>query len=389
MPNEVTEDVAVSRNAAETGTPEESPSSRKEGKAKRSAVALRVVDRHDVRVPGAVVVFSPSDEKDNRAESLSKRVVAMVDEDGDLPADTLLEDGKWKARVFADGYRPKCMDDNIAVPGPSKAPSKVCRLDPIMDVADEKLGRGFFTALLLGMVVVGVSYCVAHSIVGSSSSVTGSLFENSARLRASLNADEGKDADDAMEGLEKGIASIGSAGFRDFDAVTNAFAGIKTKWSAARTNKAETGLMVRSGISTDLDKFQEVVYRESKVGRDWTAGYAFMWSQPPLRYVEILFWALLGAITKVIMTTAYYMRQQSFYRSGIYLHVRELCCAPLLALVYIMLISALKVDTPGLTVHVSNPEVLAGIAFILAASPWQLWMKLRKTSGELTAHGDG
>jgi hypothetical protein len=56
------------------------------------------------------------------------------------------------------------------------------------------------------------------------------------------------------------------------------------------------------------------------------AGGGFkIWSEDPLRYLEIILWGLAGILVSKIFITGWYLRSHRFYREGILMHIPHCC----------------------------------------------------------------
>ena len=119
----------------------------------------------------------------------------------------------------------------------------------------------------------------------------------------------------------------------------------------------------------------------------------FFWAEGGMKWAEVAFWAIFGISAQLILTAGNYLRRKKFYTSGIWQHLSLLLTVPLLTLVFVFLISTLKLEFPGpgnelVTFDLSNPLILSAISFVLAIVPWKLWDKLRQTGAKLTKSSD-
>ncbi|MHC5011151.1 MAG: hypothetical protein ACYTG6_09400, partial [Planctomycetota bacterium] len=118
-------------------------------------------------------------------------------------------------------------------------------------------------------------------------------------------------------------------------------------------------------------------------------GDAFFWRTGFKRYLEVLFWAFAGILVRLIFTVGGYLRWHCFYRHGVYLHWTLLVAAPLLTLVFVLLISLIKISGDAISVDFSDPRILAGVSFLLAATPWKLWERLQSAATTIVGAGGG
>jgi hypothetical protein len=102
----------------------------------------------------------------------------------------------------------------------------------------------------------------------------------------------------------------------------------------------------------------------------------YLWSEPPLIYLEVLFWSMAGILISLLFSIGYYLRRKSFYAEGISMHISHLISVPVLALVVVFLLSMIKIsvhiENSDVTLNVNDPRLLAAISFIIAVRPWDL-----------------
>lgn len=104
----------------------------------------------------------------------------------------------------------------------------------------------------------------------------------------------------------------------------------------------------------------------------------YLWGLEPWKYLEVLLWGLAGVLVNLILTSGSYLRWQRFYREGIILHISQIVAVPVLALVFVLLLSLVKLEfslTPenSIALDLSDPRVMAAFAFIISSRPWGLW----------------
>lgn len=118
----------------------------------------------------------------------------------------------------------------------------------------------------------------------------------------------------------------------------------------------------------------------------------WFWIQEPWRFLEVLFWGLAGALVNLIITTGRYLRFERFYRVGIPMHIAQLVTIPLLALVFVLLLSqvtiTVKLVTSDLRIDLSDPRILVAVSFLLGSRFWQLWDFLQETAGKIARTGE-
>jgi hypothetical protein len=121
---------------------------------------------------------------------------------------------------------------------------------------------------------------------------------------------------------------------------------------------------------------------------DSTQGFS-IWSEDPLRYLEILFWGLAGILVSKIFITGWYLRNHRFYREGILMHVAHLVATPLLVLVAVLLLSQVTLkftlaSSNEVAIDLSVPTIMVAFAFIIGTSPWALWNFILNTAKRFT-----
>lgn len=116
---------------------------------------------------------------------------------------------------------------------------------------------------------------------------------------------------------------------------------------------------------------------------------SFFWGTEPWRLAEVLLWALAGILVNLIIISGSYLRWGHFYREGIIMHIAQLVTVPLLAVVFVLILSlaTLQVNlTEGnqLDLDLSDPRLLVAVAFLIGSRPWGLWGFLRETARKIT-----
>jgi hypothetical protein len=119
-------------------------------------------------------------------------------------------------------------------------------------------------------------------------------------------------------------------------------------------------------------------------------GQAFkIWSEDPLRFLEIILWGLAGIVVSKIITTGWYLRSHRFYREGILMHIAHIVATPILVLIVVLLLTqvALKftlANTNEVALDLSVPTVMVAFAFIIGTSPWPLWNFILNSARRIT-----
>ncbi len=114
-----------------------------------------------------------------------------------------------------------------------------------------------------------------------------------------------------------------------------------------------------------------------------------IWSEDPLRYLEILLWGLAGILVSKIFTTGWYLRSHRFYREGVLMHLAHIVATPILVLITVLLLSLVKLEftlanSNAITIDLSVPTIMVAFAFIIGTSPWPLWNFILNTAKRFT-----
>ena len=123
-------------------------------------------------------------------------------------------------------------------------------------------------------------------------------------------------------------------------------------------------------------------FLQSELTAPATRGFA-IWDRDPWRLLEILLCGLAGVLINKIIVSSWYLYKQSFYASGLFMHIAHLAATPLLVLVAVLLLSlaSVKISVAGsdMTLDLSNPTAMVVAAFILGTVSWPLWNFIEKT----------
>jgi hypothetical protein len=114
-----------------------------------------------------------------------------------------------------------------------------------------------------------------------------------------------------------------------------------------------------------------------------------IWSDEPLRFIEIFLWGLAGILVSKIITTGWYLRNHRFYREGILMHIAHIIATPILVLVTVFLLSEVALSFTldqgnEITIDLSVPALMVAFAFTIGTSPWPLWNFILKTAKRFT-----
>lgn len=124
-------------------------------------------------------------------------------------------------------------------------------------------------------------------------------------------------------------------------------------------------------IIVSLYKIKNLVRDVPNLSQSW------FWESKPLIYVEVLFWALIATLLRLISNTSYYISRNTFFRDGILHKTVLLFTIPLIALLITLVISFFKVTISiggtNISLDFSNVFVSIIIAFLIGLAPWKSW----------------
>jgi len=114
-----------------------------------------------------------------------------------------------------------------------------------------------------------------------------------------------------------------------------------------------------------------------------------IWTEDPLRLIEIFLWGLTGILVSKIITAGWYLRRRRFYRDGILMHIAHIIATPILVLVVVLLLSEVSfsftlAQNNEVTIDLSVPAIMVAFAFIIGTSPWPLWNFILDTAKRFT-----
>ncbi len=186
---------------------------------------------------------------------------------------------------------------------------------------------------------------------------------------------------------------------------TEAIRAIRENWNvlaAANKDQLATKKLKIEQLLSDLDKEIKAddPEKNSKIGgieiylstlksyiNPYTQGY--FWETEPLRSLEIVYWGLAGVLVTLIITVGSYMRFERFYRVGIFQHVAQIVSLPIMALVFVYLISQVQfvISVPAagdVKLELTDPKILAAISFLIGSRFWSVWGFLQDTGDKIT-----
>lgn len=257
-----------------------------------------------------------------------------------------------------------------------------------MTKKDWRCGIGFFLILilLLGGLIWG--YLTAHHVYPSPVEPELETFsdqlaqvldvvENTViAQQATLEAETGQDADDtSMQLLRSMVASLKE----DWNSISADISSISVGQKGQvlilinRVETAASGDDLQD-VGLSITAMQSVFENKQSI---------YLWSEPPMSYLEVLFWSLAGILISVFISSGFYLRNKRFYAEGIWMHVSHLLTMPILSLVVVFLISMIKfsiqIEDSEIVLNINDPRLLVAISFIIAVRPWDIIAFVRET----------
>ncbi|NRB47355.1 MAG: hypothetical protein HRU41_06755 [Saprospiraceae bacterium] len=113
----------------------------------------------------------------------------------------------------------------------------------------------------------------------------------------------------------------------------------------------------------------------------------FFWDIYPMRMLEILLWALLATLLRLIVNTGYYLFRKRFIKSGIYHSLGLIFTVPILALLLSIVLSFIKINIAfgeaELNLDLTNIYISILVATFIGLSPWKAWDYLNDLADSL------
>mgnify|MGYP000627331469 CR=1 FL=1 len=113
----------------------------------------------------------------------------------------------------------------------------------------------------------------------------------------------------------------------------------------------------------------------------------FFWDIYPMRMLEILLWALMATLLRLIINTGYYLFRKRFIKSGIYHSLGLIFTVPILALLLSIVLSFIKINVAfgeaELNLDLTNIYISILVATFIGLSPWKAWDYLNDLADSL------
>jgi hypothetical protein len=305
--------------------------------------------------------------------------LVTTDDDGDFElAD--LEKGKWELAVLHENATPEDAHEFDF-----QKEAEVVSLDVrrYLGVHDEKAGRWFFIALCIGLGALMLLYAGLHLAFPYRNAPVSELLLG--------QADHAESRAISLPAGAKPAENL---------QLVEAVAAIKSTWNTISETQVALGPLDRELFAarlTEIDK--AIAANDAQAVRTGLTGLHILvenppsrglfWTREPFRYLEVFFWGLAGILVALILSSGSYLRWRRFYREGIWQHIAQIVTIPLLALVVVLLLSQVTVaitlaNSTGLQINLSDPRLLAAVAFLIGVQPWDTWRFVRETAGQIT-----
>lgn len=173
--------------------------------------------------------------------------------------------------------------------------------------------------------------------------------------------------------------------------------GLKTRYHGVlqglSENPDEDGApTAKESFLTELDAVDKRLGRlaqaELAASPEGTSG--FLWSKGGWLLLEIYLWALFATLLRLIFIVHIYLRENRFFRQGLYQHYAMIATIPFFAVAFVYVVSMVKLtgENAAVVIDMSDPRLVAGTAFLIALVPWVLWDRLREQGRKTLGQGD-
>jgi hypothetical protein len=313
-----------------------------------------------------------------RAENkdLGTQVDQTTGDDGSYSIGPLAQ-GEWTLSAWLKGYK-KPEPQTITLDADKTAAP--LELTPAFKGAwhDQKMGETFFWGLIVALAVLAIVYIGLHARVRPTEgplNATMLAMVTQAQEQATSEVEVSANTDLAFTVAEiKGTwhlisATVRALGDQDKELVTGLVAGIEESIKGNAKDQVVTRLATLHRLVKD------------------PPAEGFFWQQEPWEFVEVLLWGLAGVLISLIVTTGRYLFRQSFWPRGLYMHISQIIGVPLMALVFVWLLSkttlSLVVAGNQVQLDLSEPRILAAVSFVIGSRPWILWGFITQTAETL------
>ena len=303
--------------------------------------------------------------------------VRYTQSDGDGDFDfSMLEKGKWNLVGMHEGSLPgKPVEVNVD----KDIPNFSLYLDRRMGTHDARWGWGFLIIISLLLVSMVLLYIRLHAVYRPEPDPQIKVLAN--LLAQGIKEVQALDKPSDVKTLAVLVATVNDT----WIAIST-----NTKIFPADEKKIVNDLLAKLEMGIQQDEKTSVLasLEALKLSIEARMVSGFFWIGEPWRFLEVLFWGLAGILVFLISQTGYYLRWERFYIQGLPMHISQAVTIPLIALVFVLLLSQvsfnLTLTDSTVQLDISDPRILAAVSFILASQPWDLIKFLRRTSESLT-----
>jgi hypothetical protein len=291
-----------------------------------------------------------------------------------------LEKGEWKLLVFHENAAPEDAQEHTFEADENVLPLVVRRY---LGAHDERAGRWFFIALCIALGALLLLYAGLHLAFPYRNAPVSELLLGQ-----------------VDQAVSRAISlPVGAKPAENLQLV-EAVAAVKSTWNTISGTQVALGPADREVFTGRLAEIEKAIAGNDaaavKAGLTGLRGLVenppsrgLFWTREPFRYLEVFFWGLAGILVALILSSGNYLRWRHFYREGIWQHIAQIVTIPLLALVVVLLLSQVTVaitlaNSTGLQINLSDPRLLAAVAFLIGVQPWDTWRFVRETAGQIT-----
>lgn len=156
----------------------------------------------------------------------------------------------------------------------------------------------------------------------------------------------------------------------------------------SRAGRVDEGhLMLLSGLFAQAnealkadDAMRLETALEALVEQVETTRASFLWEENPGRLLEVMFWALLATLLRLIFSAGLYLYKGSFLRTAIPHHLAFLITVPVVAVIIALVLMVVRIDLggpAGVLLDMSNVLVSIILGALIGLAPWRAWEFLR------------
>lgn len=251
-------------------------------------------------------------------------------------------------------------------------------LSRLMTLSDWQWGIGFFATLGVLLVILAGLYLWAHSRYPPLPEPELSALIDQVGKARQIAAE----AVEVEEGSEISLQTLRGT----ITALKESWSGVSTSIISITEGQGKQAdlLISRAEIAIDADNAEDVALALETLKKVLSNQRStYFWSQPPMNYLEVIFWSLAGILVSLLITSGYYLRRKRFYVEGIWMHASHLLTVPVMALVVVFLISQIQltvqIDESEVALNINDPRLLAAISFVIAVRPWAMLDFVRET----------